>query len=103
MDYFCREGQTRPLVVRIRRFSAPDSRSIRRNAGLDDLVRLTRNGAVIMLAALFDGIDMLHPTHHFTPYRILPVKPGRVVEADEELAVGAVGIGGARRRDGTAL
>src|SRR6185437_8640120 len=56
-----------------------------------------------MLAALLDGVDMVHALNHLAPDRILLVQPGRVVEAEEELAVGAVGIGRARRGNRAAL
>jgi hypothetical protein len=39
---------------------------------------------------------MFHAALDLAPNRILPVEEGRVVEADEELAVGAVGVLGAR-------
>src|SRR5689334_14098177 len=55
-----------------------------------------------MLAALLDGVDMLHAARHLAPHGILPVEPGRIAEADEELAVGAVGILRARHRAGAA-
>ena len=45
---------------------------------------------------------MLHALHHLAPDRVLAVEEAAIVEADEELAVGAVGIGGAGHRGGTA-
>src|SRR5690349_14955974 len=41
---------------------------------------------------------MLHAALDLSPHRILAIEEPRVVEADEELAVGAVGIGGPRHR-----
>src|SRR3954462_9228279 len=73
------------------------------DAGLENLVGLAADGAVIVLAALLDLVDIVHAFDHFTPDRILAVQPGRVVEADIELAVGAVGILGTRRRHRAAL
>src|SRR6266536_2830787 len=58
---------------------------------LDDLV-----GVLHGLTAL-DLVDV-----HLAPDRILAVEEGGVVEADEELAVAGIGIGGARHRGGAA-
>ena len=52
------------------------------------------------LVALLDIVDKIHAVHHAPEHRILPIEIGRIVKADEELAVGAVGIGGARHRHG---
>src|SRR6185437_2506067 len=46
--------------------------------------------------ALGQGVHMLHAGGDFAPHRILIVEEARVVEADEELAVRAVRVGGAR-------
>src|SRR5688572_4359500 len=64
----------------------------------DDLVGIDHRA--IAVAALLDGVDMLHTLHDLAPDRILAIEPGRSVEADEELAVGAVGIAAARHRAG---
>src|SRR5690349_11454152 len=48
--------------------------------------------------ALLDRVDMLHPGRHLAPGRVLAIEVRRRVEADEELAVGAVGTGGPRHR-----
>src|SRR5665213_1580133 len=66
---------------------------------LDDRVGLAADGAVVVLPALLDLVDIVHAFDHLAPDRILLVEPGGVVEADEELAVGAVGISRARRRN----
>src|SRR5690606_41949417 len=41
------------------------------------------------LAAL-DLVDVLHALAHLAPDRVLPIEEARVVEADEELRIGAV-------------
>ena len=43
--------------------------------------------------ALGQGVDELHAFDHLAPDRVLAVQVGGGREADEELAVGAVGIG----------
>src|SRR5437879_4204162 len=60
------------------------SRRIRSHARLDDLVRILHG-----LAAL-DLVDVLHPIRHLAPDRILAVEKRRIVEANEELAVGGI-------------
>src|SRR4051812_17267119 len=61
-------------------------------AGFDDPAGLARR------LALGQGVDMLHAFGHLAPHRILAVEEAGVVEADEELAVGAVGVLRARHR-----
>src|SRR2546423_11702937 len=54
--------------------------------------------------AFGDLVDVLHAFHHLAPERVLAGQAAAAVtEADEELAVGAVGIGSARRADAAAL
>src|ERR1043165_7302833 len=52
-----------------------------------------------------DLVDVVHAVDYLAPYRVLAGEAGAApsVEADEELAVGAVGILRARRADGAAL
>src|SRR5262249_14237915 len=70
-----------------------------RDLQLHDLVALALgNGAVVGLRSLVDLVDELHARDDLAPDRVLAVGPGRVGEADEELAVGAVGIVRARHR-----
>src|ERR1700737_3809532 len=74
-------GTTSPamteLLERLALQALPDCR-------LDDLV-----GVLDRLAAL-DLVDVLHAFDHLAPDGILLVEEAGVVEADEELAVGAV-------------
>src|SRR5260221_2747022 len=63
---------------------------------LDDLVGLRRR------LALLDRVDVFHARGDLAPDRVFAVEEGRRREADEELAVGAVGVVGARHRDGAA-
>src|ERR1700723_2484778 len=73
--------------------------SLRRVGGhvrLDDLVRILDR-----LAAL-DLVDVLHALGHLAPDRVLVVEEGRIVEADEELAVAGIRAGRARHRGGAA-
>src|SRR5512141_1472434 len=60
--------------------------------GLHDLARVRRR------LALRKRVDMLHAALDLTPNGVLVVEEASVVEADEELAVGAVGILGASHR-----
>jgi hypothetical protein len=54
--------------------------------------------------ALGDLVDVLHALDHLAPQRVLAGQAAAAVaEADEELAVGAVGIGRARGADAAAL
>src|SRR5215469_2573144 len=46
---------------------------------------------------------MIHAFDDLAPDRVLAIKPGRIIEANEELAVGAVGISGAGGRHCAAL
>src|SRR3954468_22453100 len=69
---------------------------VRRHPRLDDLVRILHR-----LAAL-DLVDVLHARRHLAPDRVLVVEEGRIVEADEELAVAGVRARGARHRGGAA-
>src|SRR5882757_2161984 len=62
----------------------------------DDLVRILHR-----LAAL-DLVDVLHAISHLAPDRVLAVEEGRIVEADEELAVAGIRARGARHRSGAA-
>jgi len=55
------------------------------------------------MSAMPDLIDVLHAVDHLAPDRVLAVEVRRVREADKELAIGAVGVAGARRSDGAAL
>src|SRR6266404_2948041 len=66
------------------------------DSGLDDLVRILHR-----LAAL-DLVDVLHARRDLAPDRVLAVEKGRIVEADEELAVAGIRAGGARHRGGAA-
>src|SRR5262249_22750593 len=51
-----------------------------------------------------DLVDILHAGDHLAPQRVLPGElPAAVAEADEELAIGTVGIAGARRPDAAAF
>ena len=61
-----------------------DACALRRHRRLDDLV-----GIAHRLAAL-DLVDVLHALDHLAPGGVLAVEEGRVVEADEELAVAGV-------------
>src|SRR5260221_7563976 len=63
---------------------------------LDDLVGLRRR------LALLDRVDVFHARGDLAPDRVFAVEEGRRREADEELAVGAVRVVGARHRDGAA-
>src|SRR5437764_402642 len=74
---------------------------IRGDLHLHDLVRV-RDRAVAGLVALFDLIDVFHARGHLPPNRVLAVEGRGRREHDEELAVGAVRIGGARHRCGAA-
>src|ERR1044072_2401788 len=65
-------------------------------AGLDDLARVARR------LALGKRVDMLHAVGDFAPDGVLAVEEGRIVEADEELAVRAVRIHRPRHRAGAA-
>src|SRR4051812_29536507 len=69
---------------------------VSRHVRLDDLV-----GVLHRLAAL-DLVDVLHARRDLAPDRILVVEEGRVVEADEELAVAGIRAGGAGHRSGAA-
>src|ERR1700742_2631186 len=71
-------------------------RRVSRHTGFDDLV-----GILDRLAAL-DLVDVLHALGDLAPPRVLAVEEGRVVEADEELAVAGIRAGGARHRGGAA-
>ena len=78
---------------------AGDQRDRRGHLGdrrLDDLARLARR--------LADGqrVDMLHAALDLAPDGVLLVEEAGVVEADEELAVGAVRVLRARHRAGAA-
>src|SRR5688572_32647926 len=57
---------------------------------------------VLQRLALLDLVDVLHAFDHFAPHGVLHVKKTGVVEADEELAVGAVRVLRARHRAGAA-
>src|SRR5579862_2576253 len=92
---------------RRRRLDAPPSRgmtmeivagpdALRPHGRLDDLV-----GIGDRLAAL-DLVDVFHAFDDVAPGGVLPIEEGRVVKADEELAVAGVRIGGARHRHGAA-
>src|SRR4051812_703909 len=74
---------------------------VRRDLHLDDLVRVA-DSAIAALVALFDRVDMLHAGDDIAPDRVLPVEKRRRLEADEELAVGAVRVLGAGHRHGAA-
>jgi hypothetical protein len=63
---------------------------------LDDLAGAGRR------LALGQRVDVLHSALDLAPHGILPVEDARVVEADEELAVGAMRRLGARHRTGPA-
>src|SRR5713226_4563013 len=63
---------------------------------LDDLVGVRRR------LALLDRVDELHPRGDLAPDGVLAVEEGRRREADEELAVGAVGRLRPRHRGGAA-
>jgi hypothetical protein len=85
------------MSFRVRIFDAPrnDSSQLRRvssHAGLDDLV-----GVLHGFAAL-DLVDVLHAVGHLAPDGVLAVEEGRIVEANEELAVAGIRTGGARHR-----
>src|SRR5437762_11345170 len=64
-----------------------------------DPVRLAADRAIVVLTALLDGVHVLHAGRDLAPYCVLSIKPRRVGKTDEELAVGAVRIVGARHRD----
>src|SRR6266404_3491782 len=68
------------------------SRRVRSDMRLHDLVRILHR-----LAAL-DLVDVIHAIRHPAPDRVLAVEEGRVVEADEELAVAGIRARGARHR-----
>src|ERR1700729_2750713 len=72
------------------------SRLVQRHMRLDDLV-----GILDRLAA-FDLVDVFHARRYLAPHRVLLVEERSVVEADEELAVAGIGVGGARHRRGSA-
>src|SRR3954468_9257574 len=59
---------------------------------LHDLV-----GIFYRLAA-FDLVDILHARSHLAPNGVLAVEEGRVIEADEELAVAGIRTGGTCHR-----
>src|ERR1700754_4160060 len=63
---------------------------------LDDLV-----GVLHRLAAL-DLVDVFHARGDLAPHRVLVVKEGSIVEADEELAVAGIRARRARHRRGAA-
>src|SRR5205814_3037143 len=69
---------------------------VQRHVRLDDLV-----GVLHRLAAL-DLVDVLHARSDLAPDRVLVVEEGRVVEADEELAVAGIRARGAGHRGGAA-
>src|SRR4030095_16660586 len=66
------------------------------NRRLEDLARLAR------WLADRQRVDIFHAALDLAPHRILIVEEARVVETDEELAVGAVRIAGARHGAGAA-
>src|SRR6516225_3609954 len=69
------------------------------------LLRKLRGNNAVRIAHGFpalDLVDVLHTLRDLTPDGILPIEPGRVCEADEELAVGRVRILCARHGDGAA-
>src|SRR3954468_23446557 len=76
----------------MRSVSVWSTRALPADRRLDDLV-----GILDRLAAL-DLVDVLHAFDHFAPDRVLLVEEPGVVEADEELAVGAVRALRARHR-----
>src|SRR5258706_2302032 len=53
--------------------------------------------------ATLDLVDVFHSLDHAAPNRILPVEKGCVIETDEELAVGTIGMVGASHGHGAAL
>src|SRR3546814_10802038 len=74
------------------RCCADRARALVPERGLHDTPRL--GGGL----ALGEGVDMLHAFAHLAPDGVLAVEKACVVEADEELAVGAVGALRTRHR-----
>src|SRR5690606_22890462 len=66
------------------------SGNIRRHAHRDDPRRVRHRLTTRQL------VDMLHALDHLPPNGVLAVEEFRIIEADEELAVGAVRMAGAR-------
>src|SRR5262249_56721584 len=58
----------------------------------DDLVLRRGDHAVGIAVAALDLVDEVHAVHDLAPDGVLPVEEGGVGKADEELAVGAVGM-----------
>src|SRR5487761_1291579 len=88
-----RDGATGPTSG----FRLPDVGS---DLHADDLVRIPHHAALRI--ALLDRVDVFHARNDLAEQRILAVEERCRREADEELAVGAVGIGGARHADAAA-
>src|SRR5487761_517168 len=65
-----------------------------RDLHADDLVGILHRAALRI--ALLDRVDVFHARDDLAEDRVLAVEERRGREADEELAVGAVGTGGAR-------
>src|ERR1700741_3694781 len=68
----------------------------------DDMVGIV-DAAVAVGIALLDGVDVLHAGCHLAEDGVLAVEEGRRLEADEELAVAAVRVVGARQAQRAAL
>src|SRR5215468_2171383 len=69
---------------------------IGRDPHLDDLVAAIFRDDAAFALALRDLVDELHAGDDLAPDGVLAVQPGGVGKADEELAIGAVGIARAR-------
>src|SRR5579883_3327024 len=70
------------------------------NLHANDLVGILDHAALRI--ALLDRVDIFHARHDLTEERVLAVKERRRREADEELAVGAVGARRTRHADAAA-
>src|SRR3569623_762796 len=81
----------RPGMRHAKRWSSP-LRGVGCHVRLDDLV-----GVINWLAAL-DLVAVLHAGSNLAPNGVLLVEEARIVEADEELAVAGIRVGGARHR-----
>src|SRR6185437_12439116 len=72
------------------------------NLHADNVVGIV-DRAVLVGIALLDGVDVLHAGRDLAEDGVLAVEERRRLEADEKLAVAAVGIAGARQAQRAAL
>src|SRR6266436_4845138 len=67
-----------------------------RDLDLDHLVWV--GDGARLAGAFLDLVDELHAGHDLAPHGVLAIEEVAVLEADEELAAGAVGFAGPRHR-----